>query len=75
MEHLDRKLLLEVIPKDPTLKKLYSEHVRLEKEVLKYQKYSSYSPSAALKEKSLKKKKLQGKEELMRALERYRKAA
>lgn len=72
MEKVDRELLLSLVPINPDLKKLYEEHVRLEKEVERLERYAKYSSSAQLRHKTLKKRKLQGMDNIMSILNQYR---
>lgn len=72
MEKADHELLLLLSPSDERLKKLYEQHKKLEKEVVRYSHYAKYSASAALKEKELKKSKLHGMDAIMEILSDYR---
>lgn len=72
MEQADQDLLLALTANEPRLKKLYQEHIKLEKEVEKFEKYTSFSPSAKLKQRELKKAKLRGMDEIMTILKTHR---
>lgn len=72
MEKLDQELLNQLAPHHTRLKKLFDEHKKLEKELANVRRYTSYSPSAALREQQLKKQKLLGKDTIMRILSEYR---
>jgi len=72
MEKYDHELIEELMPGDQKLKKLYSEHIKLEKEVSRFESYAGYSPSAALKQKEMKKAKLRGVEKIMTILRKHR---
>ncbi|HQH27149.1 MAG TPA: DUF465 domain-containing protein, partial [Oligoflexia bacterium] len=51
---------------------LYEEHLELEKEVEKLERYAAYSSSAALRHKQLKKEKLRGMDAIMSILHEHR---
>ncbi len=72
MNKADEELLQAIAPTNPTLKKLYQEHLKLEKEVSHFELYSHYSTSADLQQKMLKKQKLKGMEQIMSILARHR---
>ncbi len=72
MEKYDHDLIEELMPGDKKLKKLYSQHIKLEKEVSRFERYANYSPSAALRQKEMKKIKLRGVEEIMTILKKHR---
>ena len=72
MEQADQELLQTVITSDNKLKRLYDKHRKLEKEVENLERYKSYSSSAALRQRELKKQKLSGMEEIMDRLSSYR---
>ena len=68
MEKADHELLMTILFSDPEIKKLYDKHRKLEKEVENLERYASYSSSAALRQRELKKLKLRGMEQLMAKL-------
>ena len=72
MERADHELLMTVLFSDTELKKLYDRHRKLEKEVENLNRYAAYSSSAALRQKELKKLKLQGMEKIMARLADHR---
>ena len=72
MEKVDQELLLELAPAHPELKRLYEEHLKLEKEVERLERYSKYSSSAELRHKTLKKRKLMGMDTIMAILAEHR---
>ena len=72
MNKADEELVLAIVPTKPTLKKLYQEHRKLEKEVARFERYSPYSSTADLKQKTLKKQKLKGMEQIMSILQQHR---
>lgn len=53
---------------NPELRKLYLKHLKLEKEVERFEEYAKYSHSASIRHNYLKKEKLRGKEELIRLI-------
>ncbi len=68
MEIAEKEILLKSLSLNPLLKKLYSRHQKLEKEVEHIRHYARYSAAASLKHSQLKKEKLRGKEELLAML-------
>ncbi len=72
MEKLDEELLLRLANVNPHLKELYEEHIKLNQEVEKLEKYAAYSSSAAMRHKQLKKEKLAGMDAIMAILSQYR---
>ncbi len=72
MEKVDQELLQELAPSHPELKRLYEEHIRLEREVERLERYSKYSSSAELRHKTLKKRKLMGMDAIMSILSQHR---
>lgn len=72
MENTDRELLMRIVPSDPNLKKLYNRHRKLEREVENLERYASYSTTARLRQRELKKAKLRGMEEIMAILNEHR---
>lgn len=72
MNKADEELLLAIAPTNPTLRKLYQEHLKLEKELSHFEKYTQYSASADLQNKMLKKQKLKGMEQIMTILAKHK---
>ncbi len=72
MENADRELLMRVVETDPDLKRLYFEHVKLEKQVERLSYYARYSSSASLRRQELKKQKLRGMDNIMSILKEHR---
>lgn len=72
MEQADRELLLSLAATNRYVKRLYDEHMKLEKDVERFGWYAVYSSSAALKQKELKKAKLRGMETLMSIVSEHR---
>lgn len=72
MEKTDHELLLSIASTDPTLKKLYDEHRKLEKQVERFERYAAYSASARLRQQELKKEKLRGMDDIMAILKQHK---
>jgi uncharacterized protein len=72
MEKSDQELLLRIADFNPHLKQLYEEHLKLNEEVEKLERYAAYSSSAALRHKQMKKEKLRGMDAIMSILNEYR---
>jgi len=72
MEKVDHELINSLIPTNPSLKKLYSEHHKLEKLVFRFENYAHYSATAALKHQEYKKAKLRGVDSMMKIIAPYK---
>lgn len=72
MEKADHELIEEKMPENPRLKELYEEHKRLDKEAFHLEKIRPYSTSAAMSLAAIKKRKLNGMDEIMSILSTYR---
>ena len=72
MEKLDRELILSLCPAIPRLRDLYEEHLKLEKEVERFEQYSAYSAAAQMRSHELKKEKLKGVDDMMAIVSEYR---
>ena len=72
MKKADQELLEDIIPSNVNLRRLYDRHRKLEKEVESIGRYARYSSAASLRQRELKKLKLQGMEEIMTILREYR---
>ena len=73
MEKADRELILNLKQTNPRLKKLYDEHVKLDKMIVRLEQYAKHSPSSGLKAKELKIEKLRGVDEMMKIISEARK--
>ena len=73
MEKTDHELILTLSQSNPYLKKLYDKHIKLDKMVARFELYSRYSTSAAIKAKELKIEKLRGVDEMMKIISEARK--
>ena len=71
MEKAERELIQKAVNINPLLKKLYSRHQKLEKEVEHIRHYAKYSPAASLKHTELKREKLRGKEQMLAILQGF----
>ena len=72
MEKTDQALLQSLLPSNRQLKSLYDEHVRLEREVQKFERFAHFSATAAIQQKVLKKEKLKGMDNIMAILDEHR---
>lgn len=72
MERADEELLKALSEQDLSLRRLYDQHRRLEREVARFSQYAAYSPSAAIRASELKKEKLRGMDEIMSRLNQVR---
>ena len=72
MEKDEKDLLDKVISSNPRLKALYTEHLRLDKEVNKYQRYAAVSGFAVRRQAELKRRKLKTKDSMQQILSEYR---
>jgi len=72
MEKVDRDLILSIADFNPVLKQLYEEHLKLDEEIERNEAYAAYSSSAQLRQKQLKKAKLQGMDKIMAILKEHR---
>lgn len=72
MEKDEKDLLDKVISSNPRLKALYAEHLRLDKEVSKYQRYATVSQFAVRRQAELKRRKLKTKDSMQQILSEYR---
>ena len=73
MEKADRELILDLSQTNPRLKKLYDEHIKLDKTIVRFEQYAKHSPSAGLKAKELKIEKLRGVDEMIKIISDVRK--
>lgn len=72
MEKSDQELLLQIANVDPSVKRLYEEHVKLDKECERVSRFAAYSSTAALHHKELKKLKLKGMDAILTILNEHR---
>ncbi len=72
MEKGDRELLLQISSDNPRLRKLYQEHIELERKLAEFERSRAYSFSASLTAKEIKKQKLKGMDEIMSILMEYK---
>jgi uncharacterized protein YdcH (DUF465 family) len=69
MTDSDRQLIQEMANYNGQVKRLYKQHMELEKEVEKFEKYIAWSPTAKLRQSELKKAKLKGMDEIMKIVD------
>lgn len=69
MTDSDRQLIQEMANYNSQVKRLYKQHMELEKEVEKFEKYIAWSPTAKLRQSELKKQKLRGMDEIMKIVD------
>ena len=72
MDRADHDLIQRFRTKDPLLKRLYKEHLELEKQLQKYELYEGYSSAIKLDQQERKKQKLLGVDQMMEILGNYR---
>jgi len=72
MEHHDLELIKKYILRDNQLRRLYEEHVDLERRLEAINRKACLSPDEELEKKYLKKVKLKGRDEIERILRKYR---
>jgi len=68
MERTDRELIEQVMKNDMRLKRLYDQHLKLERSLKQFQGRSFLTTIEQRDERNLKKKKLNGVDEMMRLL-------
>jgi|GEM_PF-201947 len=68
MERTDRELIEQVMKNDMRLKRLYDQHLKLERSLEQFQGRSFLTGIEQRDERNLKKKKLNGVDEMMRLL-------
>lgn len=72
MEQRDLELIQKHITSDASLKKLYEEHVALERRLSEFNGKPALSPAEELEKKNLKKVKLRGRDQIEYILRKYR---
>ena len=72
MEKKDEELARQLVGQDPELEKLYEEHLELERQLAEMGRKVYLSPEKELEKKQLQKRKLAGKDQMMKILARYR---
>ena len=75
MEKKDEELIQTLLPLDPELKRYYDEHLALEQRLAEFNRKLYLSPEQEFEKKQLQKRKLNGKDRIMRILERHRNTA
>ena len=72
MEKKDEELIKSLLLRDPELKEYYEEHVELEQQLAAFQKKHYLTTEEELEKKRLQKRKLVGKDQIMKILAKYR---
>lgn len=72
MEQRDLELIEKHIVSDASLKKLYEEHIALERRIEEYNHKTALSQAEELEKKNLKKYKLRGRDQIEFILRKYR---
>ena len=72
MEKKDEELIHTLVPHDPELKQYYEEHLQLEAQLAELNRKVYLSPEQDLEKKQLQKRKLHGKDCIMKILEKHR---
>ena len=72
MESKDEQLILSLVDRDADLKRVYDEHVKLEKRLAQIDHKAFLNKDEEVERKRLQKVKLAGKDRLMEILNKYR---
>lgn len=72
MEQRDLKLIERYIASDTCLRKLYEEHLNLERRLAEFNQKIALTPDEELQKKNLKKFKLRGRDQIENILKKYR---
>lgn len=72
MEKHDEELIRTLIDRDPELRRVYEEHLELEKQLAALQHRHFLTPEEEVERKRIQKVKLAGKDRIMEILGRYR---
>ena len=75
MEDTERQLILRAVESDQQIRRLYDEHMRLERVLAEYNSRLYLSPEEEMEEKQLKIKKLRGKDLMMQLLAEHQVSA
>jgi len=73
MEQWELDLINKLVDKDEELKRLWEEHLELEKKIEEYNKRLYLTPEEEAEKNRLKKLKLAGKDRIQEILNKYRK--
>ena len=73
MEESDIELIRKLLPNDEELRRLWAEHLDLEKKLDQYNKKRYLSSEEEMKRKEIQKLKLAGKDRIEEILSKYRK--
>ncbi len=72
MEKKDEELIQSLLSFDSELKQYYEEHLALEQRLSEFNRRLYLTPEQELEKKQLQKRKLSGKDQIMKILERHR---
>ncbi len=72
MESKDEQLILSLVDRDADLKRVYDEHVKLEKRLAQIDHKAFLNKDEEVERKRLQKVKLAGKDRIMELLHKYR---
>ena len=72
MEQREEQMIASVVEQDPELRKLYEEHLDLEKRLEDLNAKAHLSPEEELEKKRMQKQKLVGKDKIMEILGRHK---
>lgn len=75
MEKRDEELIQQLLPEDSQLQEFYEEHVDLERRLAEFNRKLYLSPEQEREKKQLQKRKLAGKDQIMKILDRHRSTA
>jgi len=75
LEENDIELIRKLLPNDEELRRLWAEHLDLEKKLEQYNKKHYLSSEEEMKRKEIQKLKLAGKDRIEEILSKYRKGA
>ncbi len=72
MEKKDEELIQSLLSFDSELKQYYEEHLALEQRLSEFNRRLYLTPEQELEKKQLQKRKLSGKDQIMKILEKHR---
>jgi len=75
VDNVDQAIINQAVTNNTQIKRLYSHHKELDKEIAALDNRGFLTENEKLKMKQLKKEKLRGKDELHKLIERYRSLA
>ena len=72
MEKKDEELIQSLMVHDPELRRYYEEHLDLERQLAEFNRKLYLTPEQELERKQLQKRKLHGKDRMMKILDKHR---